>query len=158
MTQEERRARLEERRKNRKPSVSYVISNITTPCAAEDFEDYCGFWFYYQTATTIGLQRDFNHPNLECFITFTCDYGGHSVLQQLGARVKKGERFAAGDRTTVVDTFKLPWEVEFRESQNPYGPCLRAVVLGIGEEFQSLSYQEADEWLNSHGPLIDPYQ
>ena len=54
--------------------------------------------------------------------------------------------------------FDDEYTVEFRNSENCYGPCLRIVVLGIEEEFQSLPEKEAWEWLLAHGPLVDPYE
>mgnify|MGYP003293447556 CR=1 FL=1 len=88
MTDKERRERLEERRKNRKPSVAYATSDIAWPYSPTEDEEDLGPWFYYQVATTIGLDWKFNHPNIEAMITFHCNQGGYSVLRQLGERIE----------------------------------------------------------------------
>ena len=155
MTNEKKRKRIREGMENRKPGVAYVSSNYAVP-----FADEFGFSpYYYQISATLGLSRDFAHPDIEALITFEVDCGGDSVVRHLAERVREGERFAAGQRVTVPgNLWQKTFTVEFRESENAYGKCLRAVVLGIETEYQSLPEREAFKFLCSHGPLKDPYE
>ncbi len=155
MTIEERRKKIRERMKNRKPGVAYVSSNYAAP-----FADEFGFSpYYYQISSTLGLARDFGHPDIEALITFDVDFGGDSVVRHLAERVRGGEKFSAGQQVTVPGNYwQKTFTVEFRESENAYGECLRAVVLGLEEEYQSLPEREAFEYLAAHGPLKDPYE
>lgn len=159
MTEEVRRRRREERRRNRKPMVSYISSDYAVP--TPDGED--AFWYpsyYYQITRTLGLEQQCSHPELQTLITYSVENGGYSLLGNLAQRVRKGARFAAGERVEVPCAY-YEWEtctVEFRESKDEYGPCLRAVVLGLEEEYQALPSEEADRWLIAHGPLYDPYE
>lgn len=137
-------------------SVAVSFSHIAYPKSYEE-ED----WFpscYLQIARTFGLKTKYGHPEIETLITFRTDNLGYSVLKQLITAVKNGERFSHGDRTKVTGSFY--WEkdvtVEFREVNSPHGAYLRAVVLGLEEDFQSLSKEDADSFLNSLAPLIDP--
>ncbi len=158
MTEEERQRSREERCKNRKPGVAYVTSNYAEPAPDEEDE----FWYpsyYYQIARTLGLKR-YGHPELEALITYSVDNGGYSLLKYLAQRVREGVRFAAGEQVEVPCAY-YEWEtctVEFRESRDAYAPCLRAVVLGLEEEYQALPSEEADRWLTARGPLYDPYE
>lgn len=159
MTEEERQRRREERRKNRKPGVGYVSSDYAVPAPDEEDE----FWipsYYYQIARTLGLKQ-YGHPELQALITYSVEYGGYSLLKYLAQRVREGVRFAAGEQVEIPHRYPS-WgplcTVEFRESRDAYGPCLRAVVLGLEEEYQALSSEEADRWLMAHGPLYDPFE
>lgn len=118
-------------------------------------------WFpdcYLQIAQTLGLKTKYGHPELETLVTFSMEGLGYSVLKQLITAVENGERFSGGDRTRVTGSFYRTKDVtvEFRNSENCYGPCLRAVVLGLEEEFQNMSSDEASEYLHALSPLIDP--
>ena len=126
MTIEERRKKIRERMQNRKPGVAYVSSNYAAP-----FADEFGFSpYYYQISSTLGLPRDFSHPDIEALITFDVDFGGDSVVRHLAERVRGGEKFSAGQQVTVPGNYwQKTFTVEFRESENAYGECLRAVVL-----------------------------
>lgn len=154
MTFEERHARRMERLRNKKPHAAFIVGNYTTPTCEEDA--LCPAAYYLQIASTLGLYR-YDHPELEAFISFDMMYTGHSVLTYLAQTIYNGARYAAGDRAEVPGYF--PYErytVEFREFRNERGSYLRAVVLGIEEEFQALPTPEAEEWLAARGPLIDP--
>lgn len=166
------------RRRPVKPHVSYISTDYAVPFHDEDDE----WWFpdyYYQISNTLGLSERFDHPELEAFITFDVAEGGYSVLRYLCSNIEKGAKYKAGDRielpltnnygggnlddlldelTDDTDSTSTCRVVEFVESQNSYGPCLRAVVLGIEEKYQSLSENDAIKWLYDHGPLIDPYE
>lgn len=156
MTEEGRQRRREERRKNCKPGVAYVSSDYVLPTPDEEDE----FWipsYYYQIARTLGLKR-YGHPELETLITYSVERGGYSLLTYLARLVREGASFAAGMRVEIPDRYPgwVLCTVEFRESQDAYGPCLRAVVLGLEEEYQAPPSKEAERWLMAHGPLCDP--
>ena len=154
MTFEERHARRMERLRSKKPHAAFTFSNYAVPVCEED--PLCPAAYYLQIASTLGLYR-YDHPELEAFISFDMMYTGHSVLTYLAQTIYNGARYAAGDRAEVPGCF--PYErytVEFREFRNERGSYLRAVVLGIEEEFQALPTLEAEDWLAARGPLIDP--
>ena len=147
------------KRRRRVPRPSIVVGGIADVRTDEQLED---VWYvpthYRQFSCTLGMERLDGHPNVETLITFRLENMGHSVLTDIVKAVEKGARYAAGDRATFTrpDAFHEPYTVEFRESENGYGPCLRAVVLGIEEELQRLPTAEADALIASHDPLIDP--
>lgn len=149
----------ERRRRCRSTRPSIVVGGIADVRTDEELEDP---WYvpshYRQFSCTLGMERLDGHPNVETLITFRLENMGHSVLSDVVEAVVKGARYAAGDRATFAhsDAFREPYTVEFRASENVYGPCLRAVVLGIEEELQALPTAEADALIASHDPLIDP--
>lgn len=157
MTNEERRKRAQERLRNKKPHIAYISSDYAIP-KSQETDEYFGEWYYYQISRTLGLESDFGHPEIETLITFSVDCGGNSVLRDISEAVRNGARFCVGDKAKFNRNYCSEYTVEFRQSNSCYGPCIRAVVLGIEEEYQSLSEKEAFEWIESHGPLIDPYE
>lgn len=125
--------------------------------------DYCSVWNdgfspYMQIARSLGVDRDYNHPNIEALINFDVELGHHSVLEKILNDIKNGARYAAGDRTTIRGyPLNEEYTVEFRESHDEFGYCLRAVVLGIAEEYQSLPTDKAYDYLKKQESLWDPF-
>lgn len=153
MTEQERKTR-RVRVRNAKPYPGIAFTNYAS------IEDDEGFAFYYlQISRTLGLERSYDHPELQTLITLSTEAGGSSVLTYLVKQVRNGVRYHAGDRVEVPDPFcpQSLHTVELRESCDCYGPCLRAVVLGMEDAYQSMSEGEALAYLNAHGPLTDPY-
>lgn len=156
MTNEKRLAARRERLQNRRPRAAisfsdYAVAGSEDPEFGWDFDGY-----YLQIANTIGLYH-FDHPEIEALISFHMDLTGHSIVTYLADAVRDGARYAPGDRVEVPGPF--PWNrhtVEFRAFTNARGTYLRAVVLDLEEEFQSLPTDEAYNWLTAYGPLIDP--
>ena len=149
---------LTKRRRPFKPSVGIVCGDIADLTPAEiDEEEWDIPSYYLQISRTLGMERVHGLPEVQTLITHTIEYMGHSVLEDLLRAVREGVRFKAGDRLTLTprNTWKEPYEVELRESADNYGPCLRAVVLGIEEDFQSLPTEEAETALLAYAPLID---
>ena len=154
------------RRPRCKPGIAHCFSNYAVPKSNDGLEVDDDIWwtmpsYYYQIGNTMGMERLYQHKELECFITFSVEDEGCSILRQVEAKIRNGARFSDGERLVIKKDgsflFDDEYTVEFRNSENCYGPCLRIVVLGIEEEFQSLPEKEAWEWLSAHGPLIDPY-
>ncbi|MBO5358930.1 MAG: hypothetical protein J6A78_06385 [Clostridia bacterium] len=143
-------------RKNRthKKGLATVIDNYRA--VGED-------WFpsyYLQYARTLNLERDYGHPNIQALINFNVEMGDHMVINQVYRAIKKGAYFKAGDRFTVREDygFKREHTVEFFDTEDCYGTCLRAVVLGLESELQSLPTNEALAQIEAVGPGIDPYE
>ncbi len=160
MTSEERMRRREERLKNRKPGLAVVSGSCVMVCEASD--DFEGEFpaYYLQQATTMGLDRDFSHPNIEALITMTAEQGGADIVYFLARQVRSGVRFSAGDRVEFsYGAFgSQRCTLELRESRNVYGPCLRAVVIGVEEELQAMNEAEAAAHIASRGPAFDPWE
>ncbi|MBQ8684415.1 MAG: hypothetical protein IJ518_07880 [Clostridia bacterium] len=158
MNEQERRRRREERLRNRKPGIGITFSNYAYPQVPADADEWWYPEYYLQYAATLGLERGYGHPEIEALITFNTTYTGHSVVSYLVKTIKDGARYASGDRVDIPGFYS--WQVlgtvEFRESRNSYGPCLRAVVVGVEEAFQSLPYDEIDPYLMANGPTYDP--
>jgi hypothetical protein len=158
MTSEEIIRKREERRKNRKPGLAVV----TGGCVAvfDGDTEWPAPQYYLQFSTTMGLNRDFGHPNIESLISTSSEAGGASIVYALARRVRSGERFSVGDRVELTfDGWGMSrCTVELRESANNYGPCLRAVVIGVEEELQNMEYADAEEHIASRGPIIDPWE
>ena len=131
-----------------------IISSGYTPCSDEDqFPLY-----FYQISRTLGLEK-YGHPELETLITLSVNNGGSSILRYLVRCVESGQRFMRGQRFVIprsIDNY-LEYVVEFQPSNDEYGFCLRAVVIGIEEEYQSMPSENAYEFLASTGELLDPY-
>ena len=149
MTEQERNTR-RVRVRNTTPYPA-IVSSDYAPVTESDFALY-----YLQISRTLGLAENYGHPELQTLISLSGNNGGYSVLNYLVKQIQKGARYQAGDRVTIPDFFGN-YTVEFRESRDTYGACLRAVVLGLEDNFQSLNENEAFAYLNAHGPLIDPY-
>lgn len=147
----------EKRRRRFKPKAAVVVGDLADP--NYDAED---VWYvpsyYLQHSCTLGMKRIHNHPEVEALISFHRDMMGHSVLTDVMTAVQNGAHYAAGDRATFPVPHALfdTYTVEFRESTNCYGPCLRAVVLGMEEAFQALPTAEADAAISAYPDRIDP--
>ncbi len=143
-------------RKNRthKKGLAMVIGNYH-PVGDDWFPSY-----YLQYARTLNLEEDYGHQNIQALINFDVEMGNNTVVNQVFRAIKNGASFKAGDRFIVREQngFREEHTVEFSETKDCYGPCLRAVVLGVEAELQALPTEEAVEQLENSGPAIDPYQ
>lgn len=126
--------------------------------------DYCyidgdGFPPYKQIARSLGVDRDYDHPNIEAMINFDPTLGQHTVMSHVLKTIAGGARYAPGDRIDYQTG--SPWNeayiIEFRASCDDYGPCLRAVVLGIEEEYQSLPSEAAYAHISAYAMRRDPF-
>lgn len=103
-----------------------------------------------QVTHSIGLENDYNHPDIEMLINFNRGEHGNRVLEDILYSISTGKQYKAGDRETIMlsDSRVKSCVVEFRESESRFGKCLRAVVLGMEEEFQSLPTEKALEYIH----------
>lgn len=141
----------EERRKRRK-GFAFTISDY---CPTNE----CGFPPYKQIARSLGVDWDYDHLNIEAMINFDPSTGQHTVMSFVLNQIAAGARFSHGDRISYrAGHWNDEYIIEFRESEDSYGPCLRAVVLGIEEEFQSLPSDEAYALIATSADRIDPME
>ena len=141
-------------RKNRARRKGFAFT-ITDFC----YIDADGFPPYRQIARSLGLDWDYNHPNIEAMINFDPSLGQHTVMTHVLNTIAAGARYAPGDRIRYKwDRWNDEYIIEFRESCDAYGPCLRAVVLGIEEEFQSLDSDAACAYISRHATRRDPFE
>lgn len=112
------------------PAISYTRM---VPVYAEDDPEWVTA--YRQVACTHGLSRQ-GLPELEVLLTRTAE--NCSILSDALREMQvSGARYAAGDRVTFGQG-GYRYTVEFRRSYCPSGACLRIVVPGVDEDFQSL--------------------
>lgn len=139
----------------RNTRAAIVISNYLP---VGDWEG--GFSYYLQSARSLGLEERYQHPDIQALINFDPEMGRHSVLEAILNTIYEGAKYAPGDRLTLPAA--NPWDiehtVEFRSIEDAYGKCLRAVVLGLEEEFQSLADKDVIPAMEKRGQLTDPFE
>ncbi|MBR7142381.1 MAG: hypothetical protein IKD06_02455 [Clostridia bacterium] len=142
-----------------KVGIGIGLSDYAAPKPDSNEEDRFSPPYYFQISETYGLESRYGHPELEALLTFHVENGGHSVLSYLVKSIENGARYTHGQQMTIPPhtPFDTPHTVEFRRFEDKRGSYLRAVVLGVEEAYQSLSSQEAHDYLVSQGPLTDPY-
>ena len=145
-----------EERRERKPRArrkgfAFVISDY---CSVDEY----GFPPYKQIARSLGVDRDYDHPNIEALINFSPELGSHTVISYVLNKIAEVARLAPGDRITysAPETSYQEYTIEFRESEDEYGPCLRAVLLGIMSEYQPLPSHEAHADICASPYRVDP--
>ena len=132
------------------PSVSY---SSLVPVYTEEDPDFPTA--YRQVAYTRGLARQ-GYPELETLLTRS--QTNYSVLNDALQEIRRnGTCFAEGDRFTF-GTGGYRYTVEFRRSYAPTGPCLRIVLPGVEETFQSLPANMAADLIDWDPDAFDlPY-
>lgn len=138
MENEKNQAGCSRRKRPRKPSlavVSYTPKLHRFYLEPGTFREIC---------RTLGLNKDFGHPEIEVFYEFSEDEYSHSLLYAIFERISNGKRYAAGDK----DTFFLSYEkkkcaVEFHEFQDSQGKYLRAVIVGLDAAYQAMPSGDA---------------
>ena len=103
-----------------------------------------------QIACSLGLDEHYDHSDIEMLINFNREERDNRIFENILYSIATGKRYKAGDRATITSENALikSCVVEFRESENSFGKCLRAVVLGMEEEFQSLPTDKALEYIH----------
>ena len=96
------------------------------------------------------MDEHYDHPEIEMLINFNREERDNRMFEGILYSIATGKRYKAGDRATITSENALikSCVVEFRESENSFGKCLRAVVLGMEEEFQSLPTDKALEYIH----------
>lgn len=130
----------EERKRRDIKGFAFATSSYT-------YRGYDGNNDYYrlQVSCSIGIKDDYNHPEIETLINLSQGEYENSVITGIINLISTGKQYKAGDRETLTLQYSVQDScvVEFRESENCYGKCLRAVILGVQEEFQSLPTDDA---------------
>lgn len=103
-----------------------------------------------QIACSLGMDEHYDHPEIEMLINFNREERDNRMFEGILYSIATGKRYKVGDRATITSENALikSCVVEFRESENSFGKCLRAVVLGMEEEFQSLPTDKALEYIH----------
>lgn len=103
-----------------------------------------------QVSRSLGLESHYNHPDIETLINFSLGEYGNRVLEHILYLISTGKQYKVGDRETITlqDSWVKSCVVEFRKSEDRFGKCLRAVVLGMEKEFQSLPTEKALEYIH----------
>lgn len=120
-----------------------LLFSPVTFVSSEDWDaDYVLQW-----GRTLGLDRYKGQQDIEVLVDFCTGDFNHSVLQSLVKRVVRGERFRLGDIIRIQDNIcGQSYTVEFRKSCDWYGRCLRAVIVGIEREYQSMNTEKAADY------------
>lgn len=136
-----------ERRERRRKALCcpYTQSSYAYSCYF-NYNPHCRL----QISRSIGLEDKCGHRDIQMLIALDDDENQHKVLEKILDSIENGKRYKAGDRVTVncKNSSVRQCVVEFREAEDYYGKCLRAVVLDIEEEFQSLPTEKAFECLD----------
>ncbi len=91
-----------------------------------------------QVSQTLGLYRC-GHPEIESLVSFRKNGEIVSLAELAARRVSSdGKHYDVGDLEEFSLAHGRTIRVCFLESANAYGPCLRAVALGMDSAFQVL--------------------
>lgn len=100
-----------------------------------------------EVAKSLGLSENDGQLEIEALLNYTDESGKNTILDFLLSNiVYKGVRYHAGDRVEIPLNFNgNTISVELREMKDDDGVYLRAVVIGIYEEYQCLSTKKVLE-------------
>ncbi|MGN0113699.1 MAG: hypothetical protein ACI396_00050 [Acutalibacteraceae bacterium] len=117
---------------------------MSTDGACRDW-DMCSS-YTLQIFRTTEMEYLCGHPNIEMLIRLeNGETHGNITLDYILRSIIDGKKYKAGDRVTITPKYceTCSCEVEFREYEDGRGKYLRAVILGIEKEYQSLTSEEA---------------
>lgn len=132
---------------NRRKRTGYCYKTSArayVECYDDDF-GYC-----LQVARSVGMSKSYNHPEIETLININPRPYSNYLLEHILYRISQGALYKDGDvidiRLTQTNTLHT---VKFMTIQDKDESVLRAVVLNMEEDFQSMSTKEALSYIQT---------
>jgi hypothetical protein len=133
----------ENRRRVRIKGKGLAVMTCSSPIWMNDT-----YHFYpRQISRTLGLPRDFDHPDIEVFFRLSSEEYSTPLLNKIHSDIKNGKRYTQGDIMTFKGEFDEEYTVLFRDSISYGEQVLRAVILELDQEYQALDTAEAIIWI-----------
>lgn len=128
------------KRKYRVKGKGLAVASCTPEVQLDEYEPY----IRKQVARTFGMMRDFGHPDVEVLYNFGDQPYHYPLLSLIHSNVSKGMRYKACDRISFKGgVFEEDFTAEFRNITVNGEELLRAVILELDGEYQSLPTEQA---------------
>jgi len=132
---------------NRRKRTGYCYKTSArayVECFDDDF-DYC-----LQVARSVGMSKSYNHPEIGMLININPRPYSNYLLEHILYRISQGALYKDGDVIDIrlTQTNEL-YTVKFKSIQDENEPVLRAIVLNLEEEFQTLSAKDALRYIQT---------
>ena len=132
---------------NRRKRTGYCYKT-SARAYVECFDD--DFGYCLQVARSVGMSKSYNHPEIEILININPRPYSNYLLEHILYRISQGALYKDGDvidiRLTQTNTLHT---VKFMTIQDKDESVLRAVVLNMEEDFQSMSTKEALSYIQT---------
>ena len=132
---------------NRRKRTGYCYKT-SARAYVECFDD--DFSYCLQVARSVGMSKSYNHPEIEMLININPRPYSNYLLEHILYRISQGALYKDGDvidiRLTQTNTLHT---VKFMTIQDKDESVLRAVVLNMEEDFQSMSTKEALSYIQT---------
>lgn len=132
---------------NRRKRTGYCYKT-SARAYVECFDD--DFGYCLQVARSVGMSKSYNHPEIEMLININPRPYSNYLLEHILYRISQGALYKDGDvidiRLTQTNTLHT---VKFMTIQDKDESVLRAVVLNMEEDFQSMSTKEALSYIQT---------